>query len=125
MIGVMTQPGRSVVPEVWEGTLAGRLPYIAFGAGPPLIVFRELGFSNTNPTGFQRCLDPEVRLRSPLARGGFTVYAVNRPPGLGVGTTTTADLATDHARGLEAEFGKPVDILGISKEVLFAYTEAL
>jgi hypothetical protein len=110
MIGVMTQPGRSVVPEVWEGTLAGRLPYIAFGAGPPLIVFRGLGFSNTNPTGFQRCLDPEVRLR---------------PPGLGVGTTTTADLATDHARGLEAEFGKPVDILGISKEVLFAYTEAL
>jgi hypothetical protein len=70
-------------------------------------------------------LDPEVRLRSPLARGGFTVYAVNRPSGLEVGTTTTADLATDHARGLEAEFGKPVDILGISKEVLFAYTEAL
>ena len=113
------------MPEIREGTLAGKLRYIACGEGPPLIVFRGLGFSNTNPTGFQRCLDPEVRLRSPLAQGGFTVYVVNRPPGLGVGTTTMEDLATDHARALEAEYGRPDDILGISKEVLFAYTEAL
>jgi pimeloyl-ACP methyl ester carboxylesterase len=103
-----------VVPEMREGTLAGGLPYIAFGDGPPLIVFRGLGFSNAKPTGLRRRLDPELRWLSPLARGGFTVYAVNRRPGLGVGTTTMADLATDHARALEAEFGRPVDVLGIS-----------
>ena len=45
--------------------------------------------------------------------GGFAVYVVNRRPGLAVGTSM-ADLAADHARALEAEFGRPLDILGIS-----------
>lgn len=54
-----------------------------------------------------------MRLLSALARGGFAVYAVNRPPGLKVGTTM-ADLAADHARALEAGFGKPVNVLGMS-----------
>ncbi len=100
-----------MVPKVREGTLAGGLPYIAFGDGPPLIMFPGLRFSNANPTGLRRRFDPEVRLLSPLVRSGFTVYAVNRRPSLGAGTTM-ADLAAGHARALEAEFGRPVDILG-------------
>jgi pimeloyl-ACP methyl ester carboxylesterase len=100
------------VRDVREGALPGGLPYFAFGDGPPLVVFRGLGLTNANPTGLQRRF--EVRILTPLARRGFTIYAVNRRPGLGVGVTTMADLATDHARALEAEFGGPVDILGIS-----------
>jgi pimeloyl-ACP methyl ester carboxylesterase len=79
----------------------------------PLIMFPGLRFSNANPTGLARRFDPKVRLLSALARGGFTVYMVNRPPGLGAGTSM-ADIAADHARALEAEFERPVDILGIS-----------
>jgi pimeloyl-ACP methyl ester carboxylesterase len=101
-----------LVLEVREGTLSGGLPYFAFGDGPPLVVFRGLGPTNTNPTGFQRRF--EVGLLTPLARRGFTIYAVNRRRGLGVGVMTMADIATDHARALEAEFGEPVDVLGMS-----------
>lgn len=98
--------------EVREGTLSGGLPYFAFGEGPPLVVFRGLGPTNTNPAGIQRRF--EVGLLTPLARRGFTIYAVNRRRGLGVGVMTMADIATDHARAFEAEFGGPVDVLGLS-----------
>jgi hypothetical protein len=36
-----------------------------------------------------------------------------------------ADLAADHDRTLETEFARPNHVLSISKEVLFAYPEAL
>jgi hypothetical protein len=112
------------VPEVREGTPAGGLSYIAFGKELLLIVFRGLEFLITNPTGILRRQDPKVHLLSPLARGGLTIYAVNRPLGLRVGTTGVADLAADHDRALETEFARPNDILSISKEALFAYPEA-
>lgn len=101
------------MPELREGTLTGGLPYLSLGDGSPLVLFPGLRFSNANPTGLRRHFDPDVRLLSALARGGFTVYAVNRRPGLKVGTTM-ADLATNHARALKAGFGMPVDILGTS-----------
>lgn len=49
---------------------------------------------------------------APLARG-FTVYNVNRKVGLKPGATM-AGIAADYAVALEAAFGGPVDVLGIS-----------
>lgn len=99
--------------EVREGTLKGGLPYISLGDGPPLVVFVAGGPSNANPTGWQRRY--EVRWLAPLARGGFTVYRVNRKVGLKKRGATVADLADDYALALESEFaGRPVDVLGVS-----------
>ena len=97
--------------ESQEGTLKGELPYISVGYGPPLVVFVAGGPSNANPTGWQRRY--EVCWLASLARGGFTVYRVNRKTGLKRGATF-ADLADDYAVALESEFGGPVDVLGVS-----------
>ena len=97
--------------EMREGTLKGGLPYISVGCGPPLVVFVAGGPSNANPTGWQRRY--EVRCLASLARGGFTVYRVNRKTGLKRGATF-AHLADDYAVVLESEFGGPVDVLGVS-----------
>jgi hypothetical protein len=69
-------PGALVVRE---GVLDGGLPYLAVGQRPPLVVFSPFTVEHTNPTGAARrfYLQP---LR-PLA-GRFTVYLVNRKPGL-------------------------------------------
>jgi pimeloyl-ACP methyl ester carboxylesterase len=66
--------------------------------------------TNANPTGLQRW--GELRLLAPLARV-FTVYRVSRKVGLEPGTTMT-DLANDYAQAIENEFGRPLDVLGIS-----------
>jgi pimeloyl-ACP methyl ester carboxylesterase len=97
-------------PHVREGAFQGGLPYFAFGAGTPLVVFRGLTPTNANPTGLSR--RAEVLMLAAVARR-FRVYAVNRRPGLEP-STTMADLAADHARALEDAFGRPVDVLGIS-----------
>jgi pimeloyl-ACP methyl ester carboxylesterase len=99
------------VLEVREGTMKGGLPYISVGEGAPLVVFVAGGPTNANPTGWQRRY--EVRWLAPLARGGFTVYRVNRKIGLKRGLTM-ADLADDYALALEDEFANPVDVLGVS-----------
>jgi pimeloyl-ACP methyl ester carboxylesterase len=98
--------------EVREGTLKGGLPYISLGEGPPLVVFVAGNPTNANPTGWQRRY--EVRWLEPLARGGFTVYRVNRKIGLKRSATTMADLADDYALALESEFAGPMDVLGVS-----------
>jgi pimeloyl-ACP methyl ester carboxylesterase len=95
---------------VREGFLKGGLPRLSFGDGPPLVVFPGLGTSNANPAGIQRW--GELRLLAPLARA-FTVHRVGRRVGLGPGTTME-DLANDYAAALGDEFGRPVDVLGIS-----------
>jgi pimeloyl-ACP methyl ester carboxylesterase len=74
-------------------------------------VFVAGGPSNANPTGWQRRY--EVRWLAYLARGGFTVYRVNRKIALKRGATF-ADLADDYAVALESEFAGPVDVLGVS-----------
>jgi pimeloyl-ACP methyl ester carboxylesterase len=96
--------------EITEGTLPGGLPYLRFGSGPRLIVLRGFTTTHDNPTGLQRKV--EVRMLAPLARH-FDVYAVNRAPGLAPGATM-ADIATQHAEAFRAEFGEPVDLLGLS-----------
>ncbi len=96
--------------EVTVGTLAGGLPYFRFGSGPRLIVLRGFTTTHDNPTGLQRRF--EVRMLTPLARR-FEVWALNRAPGLAAGSTM-ADIATQHADAFRAEFGEPVDLLGMS-----------
>ncbi|MEV0296736.1 alpha/beta hydrolase [Nocardia sp. NPDC050710] len=95
---------------VVEGTLAHGLPYLAFGAGRPLVFLRWFSPDHANPTGWMRT--SEIKSLTPLARR-FRVYAVNRAPGMAEGTTM-ADIAAQHADALLAEFDGPVDVLGIS-----------
>jgi hypothetical protein len=59
------------------------------------------------PTGWQRRY--EARWLAFLARGGFTVYRVNRKIGLKRGATFE-DLADDYALTLEGEFASPLDV---------------
>jgi hypothetical protein len=95
---------------VREGTLHGGLPYLAVGDGPPLVVFSGLTAEHANPTGLARRF--QVQTLKPLARH-FTVYAVNRRPGLPAGATI-ADLAGHYAEAIAHEFGGPVCVEGLS-----------
>jgi pimeloyl-ACP methyl ester carboxylesterase len=95
---------------VREGTLYGGLPYLAVGAGPPLVVFSGLSAEHANPTGLARRF--ELQTLEPLARH-FTVYAVNRKPGLPAGSTVK-DLAGHYAEAIAREFPEPVSVEGIS-----------
>ena len=75
---------------VQEGTLSGGHPYLRLGDGDPLVVLRGFTPTHTNPRqGFQR--STELRILRPLAEH-FTVYAVNRRPGLPEGTITAPTL---------------------------------
>jgi pimeloyl-ACP methyl ester carboxylesterase len=102
--------GRGRGQSVREGELYGGLPYLAVGAGPPLVVFSGLTAEHTNPTGLARRL--AVLTLKPMARH-FTVYAVNRKPGLPAGSTIK-DLASHYAEAIAREFPGPVCIQGIS-----------
>ncbi|WP_054816057.1 alpha/beta fold hydrolase [Nocardia arizonensis] len=95
---------------VTEGALACGLPYFAFGAGQPLVFLRWFSPDHANPSRWIR--DSEIRTLARLACR-FRVYAVTRAPGMAEGTTM-ADIAAQHAEALLAEFGEPVDVLGIS-----------
>jgi len=95
---------------VEEGTLAGGLPYFSFGSGPPLVVFAGLSPTHENPHGVGLWLEQQTL--GPFAKQ-FTVYGVNRRPGLAPGTTI-ADIASDYAKALSDRFGGPVGIIGIS-----------
>ncbi len=96
--------------KVREGTLANDLPYYTLGDGPPLVVLRWFTPVHANPAGPARGV--ELRVLAPLARH-FRLYAVGRAPGMAPGTTM-ADIAARHAEALRAEFGGPVDVLGLS-----------
>jgi pimeloyl-ACP methyl ester carboxylesterase len=96
--------------SVREGSLHGGLPYLAVGQGPPLVVFSGLSAEHANPTGLARRF--ELQTLKPLARQ-FTVYAVNRKPGLPAGTTI-GDLAGHYAEAIAHQFPGPVSVQGIS-----------
>ncbi|NEW37511.1 alpha/beta fold hydrolase [Nocardia cyriacigeorgica] len=96
--------------EVTEGALRHGMPYMAFGSGRPLVLLRWFTPDHANPTGWMR--KSELKQLAGLARR-FRVYAVGRAPGTAAGATM-ADLATQHAEALQAEFGEPVDVLGVS-----------
>jgi pimeloyl-ACP methyl ester carboxylesterase len=101
---------RCEVRNVREGILKGGLSYIAFGEGPPLVVFPGLFPTNSNPSGFS--LRFEMGWLSPLARA-FRVYRINRKVGL-VPDTTMADLAGHYATAIEDKFEGAIHILGFS-----------
>jgi hypothetical protein len=48
------------VTEVREGTLAGGLPFLALGTGPPLVVFSGWTPAHANPTGIGRWLEAKT-----------------------------------------------------------------
>jgi pimeloyl-ACP methyl ester carboxylesterase len=96
--------------SVREGSLHGGLPYLAVGQGPPLVVFSGLSAEHANPTGLARRF--QLQTLKPMARH-FTVYAVNRKPGLPAGSTI-GDLAGHYAQAIAREFPGPVCIQGIS-----------
>ncbi|MEC3955991.1 alpha/beta hydrolase [Nocardia sp. CDC153] len=102
--------GRGSGFDVSEGALTHGLPYLAFGSGQPLVFLRWFTPDHANPTGWQRT--SEIRTLAPLARH-FRVYAVGRAPGMAMGTTM-ADIATQHAEAIRAEFGSAVNVLGVS-----------
>lgn len=103
--------GRTPGPlVVREGLLAGGLPYLAVGQGPPLVVFSAFTAEHANPTGAARRFS--LQPLAPLAQQ-FTVYLVNRKPGLQPGSTIK-DLAGHYAHALERAFAGPVAIVGIS-----------
>ncbi|WP_405160526.1 alpha/beta hydrolase [Nocardia sp. NBC_01499] len=96
--------------DVTAGTLRHGMPYLAMGAGRPLVFLRWFTPDHANPRGWMR--QSEIKMLAPLARN-FRVYAVSRAPGMAEGTTM-ADIATEHADALRAEFGAPVDVIGAS-----------
>lgn len=107
---IRTRRGGGGGRSVREGALHGGLPYLAVGAGPPLVVLSGLSAEHANPTGLARWL--ELQTLKPMARH-FTVYAVNRKPGLPAGSTI-GDLAGHYAEAIAREFPGPVCIEGIS-----------
>ncbi|MEN4018933.1 MAG: alpha/beta hydrolase [Methanobacterium sp.] len=88
-----------------EGLLKGGMPYIAVGGGPPLVYMRSLPVS-------EKMYKYELKILSLLAHS-FTVYAVDRKPGIKKGATMR-DLASGYAHAIESEFGEAVNIMGLS-----------
>jgi pimeloyl-ACP methyl ester carboxylesterase len=88
----------------------GGLPYLRFGAGPPLVILPGLGAKNEHSTGMARRLD--LSTFGPFAEA-FTVHLVNRRVGLPPGTTIK-DLSDAYAAALAVEFTQAVPVLGLS-----------
>jgi pimeloyl-ACP methyl ester carboxylesterase len=89
------------------GYFRSGLPYDRLGHGPrPLVVVQSLTFENK----------PQPSLATSMYRflgRDYTVFSVVRKPGLPQGYTLT-DMTTDYAAMIRAEFGGPVDVIGIS-----------
>jgi pimeloyl-ACP methyl ester carboxylesterase len=109
-LGSRAERREGTLRSVREGSLHGGLPYLAVGAGPPLVVFSGLSAEHANPTGLGRWF--ALQTLKPMARH-FTVYAVNRKPGLPAGSTI-GDLAGHYADAIAREFPGPVCVWGIS-----------
>jgi pimeloyl-ACP methyl ester carboxylesterase len=92
------------------GVLRGGLPYRAIGDGPPVVVFPGLTGDNTDPGGRDR--RTHLRPFNPLTTE-FTVYLVNRRPGIKPGSTLR-DLADDYAEIIGHQFREPVHLIGVS-----------
>jgi pimeloyl-ACP methyl ester carboxylesterase len=96
--------------EVSEGRLSTGVPYLRFGQGPPLLVASGLSSEHANPQGIWRRMS--LAWAAPFAQH-FTVYLVNRRPGLAPDTSMT-DIAADYAGAIENDLGAPVHLHGTS-----------
>jgi pimeloyl-ACP methyl ester carboxylesterase len=93
-----------------SGVLPGGLPYRAVGHGPPVVVLPGLTGDNADPTGRDR--RTHLRPFTPLTRH-FTVYLVNRRPGLAP-AASLRDLADDYAAAIHGHLAGSADIIGVS-----------
>lgn len=89
------------------GYLRCGMPYNRLGRGPrPLVVFQGLLFENKPQFAGMHFM------YNPLAKD-YTVYIVLRKPGMPAGYTLK-DMADDYAKMMKEEFGRPLDVIGIS-----------
>jgi pimeloyl-ACP methyl ester carboxylesterase len=96
---------------VLETVSLGRLPCLAMGSGPPLLYLAGLSpVAGVAPDGSRHMEQGAIES---LAKTGRRVLYVNRRRGLPRGMTM-AEIAAEHAEGIRATFGAPVDILGLS-----------
>jgi pimeloyl-ACP methyl ester carboxylesterase len=96
--------------EATEGRFSTGLPYLKLGEGPPLIQASSLSSQHANPKGLVRRM--AVSWATPFAEH-FTIYLVNRKPGLAAGATMS-DIAADYAGAIEQDLGEPVMLHGTS-----------
>lgn len=96
--------------DVAEGSFSTGVPFLRLGQGPPLVVASGLTAEHANPKGMWR--RSSLSWAAPFA-AHFTVYLVNRKPGLLPGATM-ADLASDYADTIERDLGEPVFLHGTS-----------
>ena len=97
--------------QATAGYLNGGMPYNRFGDGArDLVIALGLGFENRPMTGLM------ARITTGMYKflaDEFTVYVVTRKPGLSVGTSMK-DMGDDYAAMIREEFGRPVDVIGVS-----------
>lgn len=102
------KPENKHASEPATGYFRSGLPYRRLGSGPrTLVVFEGQAFENKPMpslmvAGLYRFLEQD-----------YTIYSVNRKPGLPSGYTMQ-NMADDYATMIREEFGGPVDVIGVS-----------
>ena len=92
------------------GLLGDGIPYLAVGAGPPLLKLMGLTPTHEVPSGVER----RMELSAALPMGdAFRVHVVNRKKGLRPGESMS-DIAGHLASAIETDFGEPVFLTGSS-----------
>ena len=95
------------------GYFRSGLAYNRFGDGAqPLVIFQGLEFENKPLSGLMLPLFSIIYGFLFLDKD-YTTYIVNRKPGLPDGYTMK-NMSDDYATMITQEFGKPVDIIGVS-----------
>jgi pimeloyl-ACP methyl ester carboxylesterase len=103
------QEGADGPPGVTRG-VAGRLPYLAAGAGAPLVFLAGLSpEAGVDSKTMQRVNVASVK---PLAAQRRVLF-FNRRPGLPTGMPMD-EIASEHAHAIRAALGQAVDVLGVS-----------
>jgi pimeloyl-ACP methyl ester carboxylesterase len=99
-----------VAMMVVREAMIGLYPCLIAGSGAPLVVLAGLSpDAGVGPGPMRRMHEQALR---PWTRARRVFY-LNRRVGLPLGVTMPM-LATEHADALRAEFGEPVDVLGLS-----------
>ena len=94
-----------------SGYFKNGMPYNKFSSGPRiLVIFQGLLFENKPMPAF---MEKQFSKMYGCLEADYTVYVVNRKPGLKEGTTIT-DLSDSYAQMVREEFGGPVYVLGVS-----------
>ncbi len=100
----------NLMTHVSTGLFTGGIPYLAVGAGPPVIAVQGLTSQHEVPHGMERRM--ALSSVKPWC-GDFRVWVVNRKQGLQPGESMS-DIAGHLATAIESEFGEPVFLTGTS-----------